>query len=80
MVMLAWRNYTSSNDYLQQFPQSRDKHMTQTVFKMASMPWFILASKIRRKISTKWRIQQNCIRRNDHSTKTLDEVLFDDVL
>ena len=35
MVMLAWRNYyTSLNDYLWQFPQSCDKHMTQTVSKI----------------------------------------------
>ena len=67
--MLAWQNYTGLNDYLQQFPQSRDKHVTQTVSKMASTPWLILA-----KISTKWHIRQSCIRQSDISTKTLDEV------
>ena len=64
-VMLAWQNYTSLNDYLRQFPQSCDKHMTQIVSKMASSPWLILASKTRRKILTKWCIRQSCVRRSD---------------
>ena len=34
--MLVWLNYSSLNEYLQQFPQSHDKHMTQTVSNMVS--------------------------------------------
>ena len=34
--MLVWRSYLGLNDYLRQFPQSHDKHMTQTVSNMAS--------------------------------------------
>ena len=41
--MLVWLNYSSLNKYLQQFPQSHDKHMTQTVSNMVSTISFVMS-------------------------------------
>ena len=64
--------------HLRQFPQSCDKHMTQTVSKMASMIDFGIRNQGQKfrpsDVFEKVAFDEETFRQSDHLTKTLDEV------
>ena len=71
MGNVRW-NYSSLNEYLRQFPQSHDEHMTQTVSNMASAisfgirnhgKYFDEVTYSTKLHSTKWRFDEVTIRR-----------------
>ena len=76
-------NYSSLNEYLWQFPQSHDEHMTQTVSNMVSAinfgirnygNYFDQVTYSTKLHSTKWRFDVNFRR-----SVVVDEVSFDNV-
>ena len=82
--MLVWQNYSSLNEYLRQFPQSHDEHMTQTVSNMVSTISFDIWNHRKNirpsNIFDNFALNEVIIRRSDHSTKTFDEVSFNEEL